>query len=65
MAPPRITEPSVIGAGSAPTRESVESFIADATARLKGPMRNLERQLLVADRKDARAMLAKLTETQP
>lgn len=40
--------------------EEIESFIAEVTTRLKGPMSNLERALLVADRKDAREDLAKL-----
>jgi hypothetical protein len=33
---------------------------AEVTAALKGPMSNLERALLVADRKDIRAALAKV-----
>lgn len=35
-------------------------FIAHATEALKGPMSNLERALMVADRKDARAFLASI-----
>lgn len=37
----------------------IEAFIAEVTARLKGPLSNVERALLVADRKDARAELAR------
>lgn len=39
------------------TREEAEAGIAAITAQLKGPMSNLERALLVADRTDLRALL--------
>lgn len=38
---------------------------AEITAALKGPMPNLQRALLVADRKDIRAAIAKITAVQP
>lgn len=51
---------------------SAETFIEEATKSLKGPLSNLDRALLVADRKDAReakahaeADLARLAESAP
>lgn len=41
-------------------RKYIEEAIAGITAQLKGPMPNLERDLLVADRKDFRAQLEHL-----
>lgn len=41
-------------------RKYIEEAIAGIAAQLKGPMPNLERALLVADRKDFRARLAEL-----
>jgi hypothetical protein len=42
------------------TREETEAFIAEVTSRLNGPVNCIERALLVADRKEARAYLATL-----
>ena len=42
------------------TIEETEEFIAEATKRLAGPMDNVERAMLVADRKEAREYLAAL-----
>ena len=41
-------------------KQEAVDFIAEATKRLKGPLSNIERAWLVADRKDARAYLSKL-----
>lgn len=43
-----------------PTREETIAFIEYATRTLAGPMSNIERALMVADRKDARDHLTKL-----
>ena len=44
-------------------KEAAKKFIKDATAALKGPMPNIVRAMLVADRKDARVYL-KTLETE-
>jgi hypothetical protein len=46
------------------TREQISQDIAEITAQLKGPMPNIERALLVADRDDLRQQLADL-HTKP
>lgn len=40
--------------------ERLRQADAEITAALKGPMSNLERELLVADRRDIRAAIAKV-----
>lgn len=37
----------------------IEAFIAECTERLRGPLSDVERALIVADRKDARKELEK------
>lgn len=44
------------------TKEEAENFIKYATDRLKGSLNNLERALLVADRKDAKEYLKTFEE---
>ncbi len=41
-----------------PTIEGTQKFIIECGERLKGPLSNTERALIVADRKDAREWLA-------
>ena len=41
------------------TLDQLQKADAEITAALKGPMTNLDRALLVADRKDLRAAIAK------
>ncbi len=44
----------------------IEEAIAEITAQLKGPMSNIERALLVADRKELREELSRqLAELEP
>jgi len=40
------------------TTQEIQTAIADITQQLKGPMSNIERRLLVEDRKDLRVQLA-------
>lgn len=56
MAEKLLAEPE----GMMRTREETEAFIAEVTAQLQGPMSNVERALMAADRKDARVYLATL-----
>lgn len=42
------------------TRSEIEAHIADICEQMKGPMSNVERAWLHADRKELRAMLAAL-----
>lgn len=42
------------------TKEQIEKAIAEISEQLKRPMPNLERALLVADRKDLREQLKEL-----
>lgn len=46
------------------TIEEAKAFIDECTARLKGPMSNLERALTVADRKDAQSWLKREQESE-
>ena len=45
--------------GPGSTTEDIEAFIAECSERLKGPLDNVERAFIVADRREARAELAK------
>lgn len=46
------------------TREYYEEAVRDISEQLKGPMSNLERELLVLDRKDFRALLSAMPESE-
>ena len=46
------------------TDAEIEAFIAECSARMKGPLPNVERALTHADRKDARAELER-RKSQP
>lgn len=47
-----------------PTRAETEAFIAEVTQRLKGPLHNFDRAMLVAERSDARAHLAAIEKAE-